>query len=172
MGHQLSFELHLVHSRPPSPIPIQPHVESSLCLVPYNKNLHHQNKAKRVVLSNKPPANIDPSKKAKKAKRKLKSVEDILRIPKATRTRKGGRRRIQKCVVFRSALAVAALSVSTEGINNRSKILLNESQAVRTVTKIMGTDHYFGNGEEVISSIMVTDEEELLRAALAVHQTA
>ncbi|KAI8549795.1 hypothetical protein RHMOL_Rhmol06G0053100 [Rhododendron molle] len=122
-------------------------------------------------MSNKPPVNIDPSKEVKKAKRKVKSVEDILGIPKATGTRKGGRKRKQKCVVFRSALAAAALSVSTEGINNRNRILLNESQAVRTVTKIMGTD-YFGNDEEVISSIMVTDEEELLRAALAVHQTA
>ncbi|KAI8536894.1 hypothetical protein RHMOL_Rhmol10G0292100 [Rhododendron molle] len=122
-------------------------------------------------MSNKPPVNIDPSNEAKKAKRKAKSVEDILGIPKATGTRKGGRRRKQKCVVFRSTLAAAALSVSTEWINNRNRILLNESQAVRTPTKIMGTG-YFGNDEEVISSIMVTDGEELLRATLAVHQTA
>ncbi|KAI8535023.1 hypothetical protein RHMOL_Rhmol10G0142700 [Rhododendron molle] len=135
------------------------------------ENLHHQNKAEKVSLSNKLLVNIDPSKETKKTKRKVKSVEDILGIPKATGTRKGGRRRKQKCVVFHSALAAAALLVSTEGINNRNRILLNESQAVWTVTKIMGAD-YFGNDEEVISSIMVTDEEELLKAALAVHQTA
>ncbi|KAG5547289.1 hypothetical protein RHGRI_013085 [Rhododendron griersonianum] len=74
---------------------------------------------------------------AKKPKRKVKSVEEILGIPQA-RNRKGGKRRKQKCVVFRSALAAAALSVSTEGINNRNRILLNESHAMWTVTNILG----------------------------------
>lgn len=60
-------------------------------------------------------------------------------------------------------MAAVALSVSTEGINNRNRILLNEAEAVLTVTKIMGEDH-LGNEEEIISKIMVTDEE---RARLA-----
>ncbi|KAG5525843.1 hypothetical protein RHGRI_032211 [Rhododendron griersonianum] len=77
----------------------------------------------------------------------------------------------QECVVFRSAIAAATLSVSTEGIINRNRIVLNESQAVLwTVTKIMETD-YLGNDEEVISKIMVTDEEEELRASLEAHPT-
>lgn len=66
-------------------------------------------------------------------------------------------------MVFRSAMAAVALSVSTEGINNRNRILLNEAEAVLTVTKIMGED-YLGNEEEIISKIMVTDED---RARLA-----
>lgn len=39
------------------------------------------------------------------------------------------------------------------------------------MTKIVGTD-YLGNDEEVISKIMVTDEEEELRATLLAHSTA
>lgn len=38
-------------------------------------------------------------------------------------------------MVFRSAMAVAALSVSSEGINNRNRSLLNEAQAGWTVAK-------------------------------------
>ncbi|KAG5561225.1 hypothetical protein RHGRI_004298 [Rhododendron griersonianum] len=57
------------------------------------------------------------------------------------------------------------------GINNRNRILLNESQAVWTATNILGTD-YLGNDEKVISNIMVTDEEELLSAAITVHPSA
>ena len=61
--------------------------------------------------------------------------------------------------------AAAAMSVSTEGIINRNKIVLNESKAAWSVTKILGTD-YMGNDEEVISRIMVIDEEAELRSAL------
>ncbi|KAG5547642.1 hypothetical protein RHGRI_013364 [Rhododendron griersonianum] len=104
------------------------------------------------------------------AKRKYKSVVEILGIPKTPRNKKGGRRSKQKCVVFHSAIAAAALSISTDGINNRNRILLNESQVVWTVTKIMETD-YLGNDEEVINKIMVTDEEEDLRAALLIPPT-
>lgn len=63
-------------------------------------------------------------------------------------------------------MAAVALSLSTEGINNRNGILLNEAEAVLTVTKIMGKD-YLGNEEEIISKIMVTDEEDEERARLA-----
>lgn len=94
-----------------------------------------------------------------------------MRIPKGCKKGKGGRRKKQKCVVFRSAIDAAALSVSSDGINNRNRIILNESQAAWTVTKIVGTD-YLGNDEEVISKIMVTGEEEELRATLLAHSTA
>lgn len=89
-------------------------------------------------------------------------------IPKGYK--KGVRRRKQKCAVFRSAIAAAALSVSTVVITNKNGILLNELQAVWTVTKMVGTD-YMGNDEEVISKFMVTDEEEELRAALLAQST-
>ena len=59
----------------------------------------------------------------------------------------------------------AALSVSTEGITNRNKILISESKVAWSITKILGTD-YMGNDEEVISRIMVTDEEAELRDIL------
>lgn len=104
-------------------------------------------------------------------KKKLKSVEEILRIPKGCKKGKGGRRKKQKCVVFRSAIAAAALSIFSDGINYRNRIILNESQAAWTVTKIVGTD-YLGNDEEFISKIIVTDEEEQLRATFLTHSTA
>ncbi|GFY93178.1 hypothetical protein Acr_08g0015740 [Actinidia rufa] len=59
---------------------------------------------------------------------------------------------------------IAPTKVSTEGITNRNRILSSESKAAWSVTKILGTD-YMGKDEEVISRIMVTDEEAELRAA-------
>ncbi|KAI8562171.1 hypothetical protein RHMOL_Rhmol03G0014000 [Rhododendron molle] len=118
------------------------------------------------IQTSSPPSVTDViTKDVCKPKRKQKSVEEILGIPKPSTKRKGGRRKKQKCVVFRSAIAATALSVSTEGIIIRNRILLNESQAAWTVTRIIGAD-YLGNDEEIISKIMVTDEEEELRAAL------
>lgn len=92
-----------------------------------------------------------------KTKRKLRSIEDVLGLSKPSRSRRG-RRAKQKCVVFRSAMAAAAISVSSEGIMNRNKILLSESKAAWSITKILGTD-FMGDDEEVISKIMVTEEE-------------
>ncbi|XP_057472861.1 uncharacterized protein LOC130761391 [Actinidia eriantha] len=96
-----------------------------------------------------------------KPKRKQRSIEDILGLSKPTKTKKGGRRGKQKCVVFRSAMAAAALSVSTEGITNKNRILISESKAAWSVTKILRTD-YMGNDEEVISRIMVTGSMKIL----------
>lgn len=56
-------------------------------------------------------------------------------------------------------MAAAALFVSSEGINNRNKILLNEAQAVLAVAKIMAED-YLGDEEEVISKIMGMEEQD------------
>ncbi|KAI8525263.1 hypothetical protein RHMOL_Rhmol13G0217000 [Rhododendron molle] len=126
--------------------------ESSLSIAPYNKTFQ----AKPIDGSIEPSVPIVEDevipKESRRPKKKLKSVEDILGF-KPKPSRKGGRRSKQKCVVFRSAIAAAALSVSSEGINNRNRILLNEAQAVWSVTKIMETD-YLGNDEEVISKIM------------------
>ncbi|XP_057487415.1 uncharacterized protein LOC130773499 isoform X1 [Actinidia eriantha] len=93
-----------------------------------------------------------------KPKRKQRSIEDILGLPKHIKTKKSGRRGKQKCVVFRSAMAAAAFSVSAEGITNRNRILISEAKAAWNVTRILRTD-YMGNDEDVISRIMVTDEE-------------
>ena len=43
--------------------------------------------------------------------------------------------------------------------------MLSESKATWSVTKILGMD-YMGNDDEVISRIMVTDEEAELRPVL------
>lgn len=76
-----------------------------------------------------------------KHKRKQKTIEEILGIPSTRKSKKGGKKNKQKkSVVFRGAIAEAALSVSSEGINNRNKILLNEAD-VLAVTKILGEDY-------------------------------
>lgn len=98
---------------------------------------------------------VSPSKRG----RRFKSVEDILKLPKSKS--RGGRKK-QKCIVYRSAIAATALSVasiSSGGIKNRNRIILNEEEAVWTVTKIIGED-YLGNDEEVFSKIMVADSLE------------
>ncbi|GFS40280.1 hypothetical protein Acr_00g0067550 [Actinidia rufa] len=100
-----------------------------------------------------------------KPKRKQRSIKDILGLSKSMKSKKGGRRGKHKCVVYRSAMAAVALSVSSEGITNRNRLLISESNAAWSITKILGTD-YMGKDDEVISTIMVTDEEAELRAIL------
>ncbi|KAI8552656.1 hypothetical protein RHMOL_Rhmol06G0282900 [Rhododendron molle] len=108
---------------------------------------------------------IDENKGVKK---KQKTIEDLLGIPKAKNTKntkKGGGRKKQKCVVFRAAAAAVALSVSSEDIRNRNRLIrLDAAQAAWTVTKIIGAD-YTGNEEEVVSKIMVMEEQDEVRAA-------
>lgn len=68
----------------------------------------------------------------------------------------------KKCVVLRSAIATAALSasISSKGISNRNKILLNEAQAIWTVDKI----NYDGDENEVISKIAEMEALNEMRA--------
>ncbi|KAG5544688.1 hypothetical protein RHGRI_017210 [Rhododendron griersonianum] len=58
-----------------------------------------------------------------------------------------------------------ALSISSNGISNRNRILLNESQAVWQVNKMMKIG-YKGSDEEVVSKIMEMEKEDDDRATL------
>lgn len=58
-------------------------------------------------------------------------------------------------VVFRAVAVAVALPRSSEGISYRNRILLNESQAVWQVNKMMKIG-YKGSEDEVISKIMGT----------------
>ncbi|KAE9444788.1 hypothetical protein C3L33_23313, partial [Rhododendron williamsianum] len=58
-------------------------------------------------------------------------------IPLPPTKNRGGRKKKNKRVVFRAAAAAVALSILSDGISNRNKILLNESQAVWQVNKMM-----------------------------------
>lgn len=71
--------------------------------------------------------------------------------------RKGKERKKQNCVVFRSAVVVAALSF--ESINSRNMIHLNEAKAVWFINKIVGVD-YMKDEEEVSSKIMIMEAED------------
>lgn len=71
--------------------------------------------------------------------RKKKTWEDILGLNFFyDKSLFGGRRRKKtKQVVFRSAVAAASLSVSSEG-TRRNKLLINDAQAIRAMDKIVG----------------------------------
>ena len=147
----------------PNYVPHVPH--NSLSIVPYKKQTipNPLKDLAQVVIV--PALSEKNNKLAEKSKRKLRSIEDILGLPKPARSKRRGRRAKQTCVVFCTAMAAAALSVSTEGITNRNKILLSESKAARAITQILRSD-FMGNEEEVMSRIMVTDEEANLRSVL------
>ncbi|KAI8551205.1 hypothetical protein RHMOL_Rhmol06G0167200 [Rhododendron molle] len=92
-----------------------------------------------------------------KQKWKHKSIEHMLGILKPKK--RGGKRK-QKCVQFRSAVTIAALS-SDQGINNTNEIILAEAQAIWGLDeargvwdfeKTQGIGHD-GEEEEVISRI-------------------
>ena len=147
----------------PNYIPHEPH--NRLSIVPHQKQAT-PNALNDLIQESILP--LVPEKKTKlddKPKRKQKSIEEILGLSKPIKSKKGCKRGKKRCVVFRSAMAAAALSVSTEGITNRNRILLSESKAAWSITKILETD-YMGDDEEVLSRIMVTDEEVELRAVL------
>ncbi|KAH7845546.1 hypothetical protein Vadar_003376 [Vaccinium darrowii] len=91
---------------------------------------------------------------------RLKSWEEILGVKETNDSDTGGgrrRRRKTKQVVFRSAAAAVSLTLSSEGIRNRNRILLDEAQAVWTMGKIVG-----GKAEssenEIISKLVEIEE--------------
>lgn len=106
-------------------------------------------------------ASIQAAIKGVKGKKKRKTINEILGLPKLKQgSKKGGK----KCVLFRSAVAAAALSasISSNGINNRNKILLDEAQAIWEVNKLYMS--YDGNEEEVISKIAELRAQDNMRA--------
>lgn len=89
-----------------------------------------------------------------KGKSKRKNINDILGYSKVSKGNIKGRRNKSKCVLLRSAVASAALSasLSSGGINNRNRILLDEAKAIWEVDKMFGLQ-YDGDEREVISKI-------------------
>lgn len=111
---------------------------------------------------------IQAAIKGIKGKRNRKSIDEILGYSKVNARNTNGKRNNKKCVVLRSAVASAALSasISSGGINNRNKILLDEAQAIWAVDKLFGIS-YDGEEEEVVSKIA---EMEALNKARAGDQ--
>ncbi|KAI8524000.1 hypothetical protein RHMOL_Rhmol13G0115300 [Rhododendron molle] len=94
---------------------------------------------------------LDPAKKAKemgKGNSKHQPCEKMLGIPKSKK--KVGRKK-KKCVMFRSAIAAAALSAFSEDTN---RLHLDDAKAARSFEKILDED-YLGDDEEVLSKFMI-----------------
>lgn len=96
------------------------------------------------------PAAVNGSK----GKSKRKNINEILGYSKVNKGNTKGRRNKSKSVILRSAVASAALSasLSSSGINNRNRILLDEAKAIWEVDKMFGLQ-YDGDEREVISKI-------------------
>jgi len=106
---------------------------------------------------------IQAAVKGIKGKKRRKNIDEILGFSKVDNRNHMGRGRTKnKCVVFRSAVAAVALnaSVSSEGINNRNRILLDEAQTIWAVNKIMGIG-YDGDENEVISKIAELEAQRM-----------
>jgi len=93
----------------------------------------------------------DVVKDSRKAKWKHKKISEMMVFPKSKKMGGRKKKKKKKCVVFRSAIAAAALSVSSEGMN---KFHLNSAQATRSINKILGED-YLGDDDEIIRSFSV-----------------
>ncbi|KAI8567696.1 hypothetical protein RHMOL_Rhmol02G0141800 [Rhododendron molle] len=106
-----------------------------------------------------------------KGKKKRKSIYDILGFTKVNSLNNKGRKNKQKCKVFRSAVAAVALSasISSGGIVNRNRIILNEAQTIWECNKIMGMG-YDGDEDEVVSRFADMEAEDLDRADRAAGQ--
>lgn len=69
-------------------------------------------------------------------------------------------------MVLRSGVAATALfaTVSSNGITNRNRILLDQAQAIWTINKAIGIG-YDGDENEVISKIAGMEAQNIERAA-------
>ncbi|KAH7862757.1 hypothetical protein Vadar_009108 [Vaccinium darrowii] len=87
-------------------------------------------------------------------RRKKKPLEQILdcNSPESNPLRNGRRRKKIKQAVYRSAIAAASLSFSSDGIRNRNKILIKKAQEIWSLGKTVGGEAT-GPEEEVISRL-------------------
>ncbi|KAG5556792.1 hypothetical protein RHGRI_007150 [Rhododendron griersonianum] len=100
-----------------------------------------------------------------KGKKNRKTIDDILRFTRVNSLNNKSWNNKPKCAVYRSIVAVLALSASifSDGVTNRNRIILDEAQAIWTCNKIMGLE-YDGEEDEVISKFADMVAEDLDRA--------
>ncbi|KAI8523447.1 hypothetical protein RHMOL_Rhmol13G0074300 [Rhododendron molle] len=90
----------------------------------------------------------EKTKEMGKGNWKHKSTEKMLGIPKS---KKKVERKKKKCVVFRSAIAAAALSAFSRDTN---RLHLDDAKTTWSIEKILGED-YLGVDEEALSKFMI-----------------
>ncbi|KAI8528552.1 hypothetical protein RHMOL_Rhmol12G0157200 [Rhododendron molle] len=100
-----------------------------------------------------------------KGKKKRKTIDDILGFTRVSSFNNKSRNNKPKCAVYRFANAALSLSasLSSDGVINRNRIILDEAQAIWTCNKIMGLG-YDGEEDEVISRLADMVAEDLVRA--------
>ncbi|THG01861.1 hypothetical protein TEA_029465 [Camellia sinensis var. sinensis] len=87
----------------------------------------------------------------RKSKRKL--LQQVLgNFAAGDKLRRGGRKKGGKSVTLRSAAAALSLSLSSDAIANRNRILLNEAEAVWKIGKLLDL-HSDEHDDEVVSKI-------------------
>lgn len=110
-----------------------------------------------ITISKKQPEVGRTNKKCgRKVKRKVRPVDQVMDIFRNS-CRRGSLKRHNPKAMFRSAIAATSLYVSTNGIRNRNRILLNEAQAVQALDKILGTRPE-GDEEEVVSKFVPMED--------------
>ncbi|KAI8543397.1 hypothetical protein RHMOL_Rhmol08G0214300 [Rhododendron molle] len=97
-----------------------------------------------------------------RGKKKRKTIDDILGLTKVNSLNNKSRNNKPKCAIYWSAVAALALSafISSNGVSNRNRIILDEAQAIWTYNKIMGLG-YDGEEDEVISKFADMVAEDL-----------
>lgn len=100
-------------------------------------------------------APIQSTVKGLQGKKKRKNINDILGYTKVNPGKGGGRNKNKSVVLRPTIAATAALtaSISSGGINNRNRILLDEAQAIWAINKMHGIN-YDGDEQEVVSKIV------------------
>ncbi|KAH7833188.1 hypothetical protein Vadar_003897 [Vaccinium darrowii] len=102
------------------------------------------------------------TKSRSKMDSKKKSWEDIFRSHNSgVCSHIGGRRRRKmKQVVFRLAAAAASLSISSDGIRNKNRILMDEAQAIWTMGKVL-EGKATGSEDEIVSKLVeIVDDHQ------------
>ncbi|KAI8522486.1 hypothetical protein RHMOL_Rhmol13G0001100 [Rhododendron molle] len=108
-----------------------------------------------------------------KGKKKRKTIDDILGFTRINSFNNKSRNNKPKCAVHRSAITALVLSasISSDGVINRNRIILDEAQTIWTCNKIMGLG-YDGEEDKVISKFADMVAEDLDRADKVADQLA